>query len=163
MSTIAVQRGATSSRLIFGGAVALILLGLYVYAVLNAIIVVLSCSREGSCTAASPIYITPGMKLALTAVGGLVSALVITELAVTQPGHAPLGRMVSDTSTQAEAKYLRISTFSYLSVWTLTGLAFVVGSMQYPDVLPPLTDLGQIWLGFAVSASYSYFGIKPAS
>jgi hypothetical protein len=47
-------------------------------------------------------------------------------------------------------------------VWLAIGLlAFVVGVMQYPKILEPLTNLGYSWLGLSVSAVYAYLGIRP--
>jgi hypothetical protein len=44
----------------------------------------------------------------------------------------------------------------------LAGLAaFWVGYLRHQGALPALTDLGQSWLGVAIAAGYSYFGIKP--
>jgi hypothetical protein len=98
----------------------------------------------------------------MSLVGGLVSALVIAELAVTKPGEAPVARAIGGASA-APTLTLTIVTAIYLVVWSFAGLAaYVVGPMWYPGKLQPLTDLGQSWLGLAVAAAYSYFGIGPA-
>jgi hypothetical protein len=97
-------------------------------------------------------------------IGGLVSALVIAELAVTEPGSTPVARaLVSVSATRPTlAQAGSIVIVLYLVVWVATGLAaYVVGTMWWPQALQPLTDLGQGWLGLAVAAAYAYFGISP--
>ena len=54
-----------------------------------------------------------------------------------------------------------LGLYVYLAVWTLAGLAAFVVGLRHPDVLQPLTDLGQSWLGLAVAAGYAYFQISP--
>jgi hypothetical protein len=142
-------------KLLFGGAIAIILLGLYVYAVLYAVMVV---------TGLNPGPVTEGYASTMTTVGGLVSALVIAELAITKPGEAPVARaLISDNQpTGATAtRILTLVTGVYLLVWVLTGLtAYVIGAMWHPGTVQHLTDLGQSWLGLAVASAYAYFGIS---
>jgi hypothetical protein len=154
-------RKRMSQKTIFGGAIAVILLGLYVYAVIAAIVVTSCLSKGTGCTAYSKDSFTAGMALTMATVGGLVSALVIAELAITKPGESPVARVLNDNPSQKAMTILKITTIAYLSVWTLFGLlAFIVGYLQHPGVLQPLTDLGQSWLGLAVAAAYAYLGIN---
>jgi predicted metal-binding membrane protein len=146
---------------VFGGLIAVILLGLYVYAVRTAIVIV-NCVFTSGCTTVNVASFTEGMKLSLTLIGGLVSALVIAELAITKPGEAPMARILAPNSSARAQNVLKIVTFLYLLVWLATGLlGFIVGYIKHPGVLQPLSDLGQSWLGLAIAAAYSYFGIKP--
>jgi hypothetical protein len=143
-------------KLLFGGLVAVILLGLYVFSVVYALMVVLGTS---------PGPFTDGFAATMTTVGGLVSALVIAELAVTKPGEAPVARALAPTDGQpAGVTAMRVLTgvtSVYLLVWVVIGLAaYVVGAMMYPGKLQHLTDLGQAWLGLAVASAYAYFGIS---
>jgi hypothetical protein len=151
-------------KALFGGLIAIVLLGLYVYSVAMGILVVKCVSTPG-CTSRPLSSFTDGMITALTLIGGLVSALVIAELAITRPGQTPGARMVGTREATASTRVtntVKIVTAVYLLVWVAAGLsAFVVGYMQHPKVLQPLTDLGQSWLGLAVAAAYVYFGIKP--
>ena len=150
-------------RLIFGGLIAVILLGLYGYAVRFAIQVVTCISTTG-CTEFTASSFTGGFASTMTTVGGLVSALVIAELAITQPGKAPVARALSATASPRATGILKFVTGAYLLVWVIVGLAaYVVGAMWYPDKLKSLTDLGQAWLGLAVAAAYAYFGIQQNS
>lgn len=150
-----------SQKTIFGGVIAVILLGLYVYTIVMALIVTNCLSKGEACKTFTKDSFTSGMSTTLAMVGGLVSALVIAELAITKPGETPAARILDETlSAQAET-ILKITTSLYLLIWTVFGLlAFIVGFLQHPDVLQPLTDLGQSWLGLAVAAAYAYLGIK---
>lgn len=144
-----------STKLILGGVIAFVLLTLYVYLAWMAISVV-GCATPPDCHAS----FTKPMAGALALIGGLVSALVIAELAITKPGEAPLSRAVSSSTSPTESTIVKVATFAYLGVWTLVGLAAFVTGLNYPDELQSLTDLGQSWLGLAVAAGYSYFGIN---
>jgi hypothetical protein len=126
---------------------------------------VVMCASTLGCTQYTADSFTPGFSHPMSLVGGLVSALVIAELAVTKPGEAPVARAIGDASAAPTLSWtLTIVTATYLVVWSFAGLAaYVVGTMWYPGKLQPLTDLGQSWLGLAVAAAYSYFGIGPAS
>ncbi|HEX5759365.1 MAG TPA: hypothetical protein VF121_09245 [Thermoanaerobaculia bacterium] len=149
-----------STRVLFGGAVALILLALYVYLVFHGLLIVRCVTAGGDCTAAD---FKQTMAAALAMIGGLVSALVIAELSVTEPGKTPAARVLSADSSTAAKSGLKVVAFVYLAVWLATGLAaFVFASLQHPETLQPLTDLGQSWLGLAVAAAYAYLGIDPS-
>jgi hypothetical protein len=141
--------------------IVIILLGLYAYAAWFGIAVV-NCVSQPGCSSLTRESFTGGMALALSLIGGLVSALVIAELAITPPGQPLLARAQAGGNSSMSNRIVKILSFLYLGAWAVTGLAaFVVGTMQHPGVLQPLTDLGQAWLGLAVAAGYAYFGIKP--
>jgi hypothetical protein len=145
---------------IFGGAIAVILLGIYLHLIRLAYLVV-DCATSPGCTAYPPGYFNDGMAQALAIVGGLVSALVIAELAATRPGEAPAARALADDATGRTKLILKIVSAVYVLAWMGAGLtAFFVG-LYHPKELPPLTNLGQAWLGLAVASAYAYFGIKP--
>jgi hypothetical protein len=151
-------------KLLFGALIAVILLGLYEYAVYEALVVV-TCASTAGCTKHNIADFSEGFSHAMSMIGGLVSALVIAELAVTKPGEAPVARALGGADATSTLGWtLSVVTSIYLLVWVLTGLAaYVVGTMWYPGKLQPLTDLGQAWLGLAVAAAYAYFGISPPS
>jgi ABC-type thiamin/hydroxymethylpyrimidine transport system permease subunit len=150
-------------KLAFGGLIALILLGLYVYSVFVAIQIV-NCVAAKGCTDHAVADFSQGLVQAITLIGGLVSALVIAELAITAPGQAPMARALDTKSSPRTQLTLQIVTGLYLFVWVCAGVAaYVYGQMLHPQVLQPLTDLGHSWLGLAVAAGYAYFAIRPNS
>ena len=142
-------------QLAFGGGIAFILLGLYLYALVIAIMAALKMG----------VSFTDGFQTTLHTVGGLVSALVIAELAITQPGTTPVARALDATRTNiggGAASAVKGVTILYLVAWIIAGLAaYVVGVLWFPKDVPALTDLGNAWLGLAVAAGYAYFGITP--
>jgi len=142
-------------KLVFGGVIACILIGIYVYLIWLAVCVVTTQS------VVSTTEFNDQMAAALSLIGGLVSALVIAELAVTKPGEMPLQRAYSDNDKRYKRNFIRIVSIAYVIVWIITGLIAFLVSLRKPDALQPLTDLGQTWLGLAVAAGYAYFGITP--
>ncbi len=144
---------------IFGGIIAVILLGLYVHLIRVATLIV-SCASHQPCTAYPTSLFNPGMEQALSLIGGLVSALVIAELAVTSPGELPtVGAW--KTAGKATAPWaLKVISVVYILTWMAAGFwAFIIG-LYHPAVLPALTSLGQAWLGLAIAAAYAYFGLQ---
>jgi hypothetical protein len=103
------------------------------------------------------------MASALALIGGLVSAVVIAELAITTPDNPPLRRLLPDTPSKPQLTVLRLVTFLYLAVWLAVGLWVLVATWQKPDTIPALTALARSWFGLAVAAGYAYFGLKPAA
>ena len=149
-------------KLVFGGIISVILLGLYLRLIWFAIQVV-DCTTTIGCVALRPANFNEGMAQALSVIGGLISALVIAELAVTAKGRAPLTRILSDDASTLAVRTTAIVSTLYILAWIGAGMsAFVVG-LYHPDTLRALTTHGQAWLGLAVSASYAYFGLTPAS
>jgi len=139
---------------IFGGLISIILLGIYIHLIKVAINIVY-CTEENGC----PDF-NDGMAQALSVIGGLVSALVIAELAAAQPGEPLAMRTLSVGASNKIIQITSIVAACYVLVWIVAGLtAFMVG-LYHPDKVPALTTLGQSWLGLAVSSAYAYFGIK---
>lgn len=148
-------------RAVAGGVVAIVLLVFYVLLVHSAIHIV-NCATTSGCTDATVGSFNDVMSQAMSVLGGLVSALIISELAITKPGETPAGRFLSATSTRGR-NVLRWTTWLYVAVWLVTGAwAFWTG-MNHPSVLPALTAVGQSWLGLAVASAYAYFGLSPAT
>lgn len=142
----------------FGGFIAVVLLLLFSSSTLYmAYLVWDACSGQATCPTVS---FSEGLTYVVTTVGGLVSALVIARLSVTEPGKAP---SVVPGTTEATTATTTIAIL-YLLGWMATGLtALVVGVMIYPKVNQTVSDIGTTWLGLAVSAAYAYFGITPLS
>lgn len=147
-------------KALFGGVIAVILLVIYAWLVWRAIAIV-NCLSQADCKEYTAQNFNEGMVQALSIIGGLVSALVISELAATKPGEPPVARVLAANASTRAINTLRYVTVAYLLVWIGLGLwAFMVG-LYHPKELPALTNLGQSWLGLAVAAGYAYFGIKP--
>jgi hypothetical protein len=143
--------------IIFGGFIAYILLGLYAFTVLHLILVVLSCTPEVGCEAQN---VPDGITYVVTTIGGLVSALVISKLTLTEPGGNP--GIIREAESNQEIPWATNLVLAYLLVWLITGLsALIVGVMIRPDVNSTLSDIGTTWLGLAVASGFAYFGLTP--
>jgi hypothetical protein len=117
------------------------------------------CVSDPTCEAET---IPPGVIYVHTTVAGLVSALVVAELAMTKPGEAPAARTLTSDLSEYSQRITAYIAGGYVLVWIISGLAaLITGSMLYPDAVTTLTDAGTTWLGIAVAAAYSYFGIRP--
>ena len=97
---------------------------------------------------------------ALSLIAGLIGALVIAELTVTEPGKPLAARALYDSPSPRASGILKVVSTVYLAVWILCGLAALLISFHKPDAVEALTNLGESWFGLAIAAAYSYFGIK---
>jgi hypothetical protein len=146
------------TRTIFGGLIAVFLLILYAYAIVIAISTAW-CISTG-CAHGYDKDLNEGIISVLNLVGGLIAALVVAELAVTEPGTVPTGRLVA-IQMPTPSSILKWIATTYLLVWVLCGVAEVlVGYLWYPNVVPALTASAKSWFGIAVAAAYSYLGVK---
>jgi hypothetical protein len=102
------------------------------------------------------------MEMGLNTIGGLIAALVVTELAITNPNDVPAARIfAAPGAPQASGLGAKAASTAYLTVWVLTGLgAYVWSALLHPDALKSLTDYGNGWFGLAIASGYSYFGIN---
>lgn len=148
----------------FGSLVAVILLLLYSSSTFYMASEAVSfCAKSVPCVVPPGGLIGEGFVYVATTVGGLVSALVIAQLSVMEPGHPPTVGSFTPASPRSVNAVTALVTL-YLLAWIATGLtALVVGVMLYPKVIQTLSDIGTTWLGLAVSAAYAYFGLKPNS
>jgi hypothetical protein len=127
----------------FGGLVAVILLLLFSASTLYMVSSVISfCASTNPCVSPPAGLVGEGFVYVVTTVAGLVSALVIAQLSVTEPGKPPtLG------SFRPEGRAATMVTgvvALYLLAWIATGLAaLVVGVMLYPKVNQTLADSGR--------------------
>ena len=144
---------------LFGGVIAIVLLGLYVLLVERAIRIAL-CLADSACKTYKAGDFNDSMAQAVAVIGGLVSALVISELAIAQPGKPPVPGSLRAQTSPGAVKVVSVVSVTYVAVWIAAGLAAFIVSLYHPTVLQPLTSLGQAWLGLAVAAAYAYFGLK---
>lgn len=147
---------------IFGGILAVALLLLYAVSAWSMILAILAvCPGTAECSLELAKQYNDGFRYVLTTVGGLVSALVIARLSITEPGAIPNFSALHVLTVRARTAS-NVVVSLYLLVWGATGLAsLVVGVMLHPNVIPTVSDLGTVWLGLAVAAGYAYFGLTP--
>jgi hypothetical protein len=147
-------------KAIFGGVIAVVLLGIYVH-LLRVAYLIVDCASQAGCTARTPADFNDVMAQTLAVVGGLVSALVIAELAITKPGEAPVARVLPSYASPTSKTVVKAVTVAYVLVWLFAGLAAFMKGMYHPKTLPAFTGVGQSWLGLAVASAYAYFGLEP--
>ena len=148
------------NRLLIGGLLTLVLIFLYLYSLVTALLFASGCTQDTCPLDANVAFL-------LQTLGGLVSAVVVSELSVTSPGEAP-GARISDVAVSNVQQ--RASTFvasAYILVWIVSGVALIIlGWIQHSHV-PEVVSAGKEWLGFAMAAGYAYFGVsaptKPAN
>ena len=141
-------------KLIIGGIIAYILLILYSGIAIYIIIKVIECSKDQSC---GKLELHSGLIYVLTTVGGLVSALVVSRMTITNPGSDPA---VFRNFNGDQPLIVNFIVWSYLIIWTFTGFAtLLVGVIIFPDICKTLSEFGTTWLGLAVAAGYAYFNI----
>jgi len=151
-------------RQLFGGLLSVILLLLFLFLLWEAFRVasaVVACGDVSSCISDVTRHFGSPMEAGLNTIGGLISAIVIAELAITKPSEVPAARLFAAPGTPASGPGPKAAAIAYLSVWVLTGLAaYVWASLLHPDALKPLTDYGNAWFGLAVASGYAYFGVN---
>jgi uncharacterized protein YacL len=126
------------------------------------IISIVLCDVNATCKATDTRTVTEGMAYVVTTVGGLVSALVVAQLAATQPGENPTTLFLSESAPDIAKSIATAVVIGYLAIWVITGMAaLVIGVMLHPEASPTLKDMGTTWLGLAVAAAYAYFEIRP--
>ena len=168
----------------FAGTITITLLGLYVFTMVYMLYSLIVHDAKDFPT---------GITYVITTVGGLISALVIAQLTATEPGEDPTKTLTfklvpvvynkvdnkentsnsgsrksnTDNVTNNDKKLMKTAswiTLSYLLSWFLLGfLCLIIGTLFYPDVNQTISDIGTTWFGLAISASYSYFGIRPGA
>ena len=146
---------------IFGAIIAFLLFLIYLTTIIFMLSRIFSLNGGGG----TSIEFNTGITYVVTTIGGLVSALVIAQLAVTKPGENPA--IVKVANVRGEFTQHKTATslaYFYLGGWLLAGTAcLIIGVMIYPDASKTISDIGTTWLGLAVAAGYSYFGIQPGA
>lgn len=154
-------------RWILGAVLAVVLLLLYGYSVSYAIYLVhFAQYAEGEVVSVVAKSKFEGYNEAISLIGGLVSALVIAVLAATPAKEQPSLRNFNADLSDEQNNKSKIVIWTYMLVWLFIGLAsYIFGKFLHNGVLEPLTTHAQSWLGFAITATYAYFGLsqKPHS
>jgi hypothetical protein len=143
----------------------IILLGFYVFAVGTAVnstlLAARQCGTNAACADAFHSKRIDGVNLILNVVGGLVSALVVAELAVTNPGELPSAQLLKRRMTRSSKKLRTILSTAFIIVWILCGVISIVIYVLYPNETPAaLSEFAKAWLGLAIASAYSYLGIR---
>jgi hypothetical protein len=142
------------TRLIVGGLLVFVLLGLYVFALITALGIARACP-----VAQCPLDDSARAFL-LHTIGALVSAVVLSELAITKPKEAP-GTHLAGAFSTGQRTAVKLFVAIYIVAWLAGGLFLVIlGWVQHPTV-PEINSAAKEWLGFAVAAGYAYFGLSP--
>jgi hypothetical protein len=127
-------------------AIAIVLLGLYAFAV--------------SIVFRAPTAVpTEGARMVLDLVGALVSALVIAVLAII-PATSQARRQFLSSFGPTAPQVLAILSAAYLVTWLVCGVALVVLWMMVDNASAALASAAKSWLGLAVAAAYAYFGLR---
>ena len=149
-----------SPRVFVGSIIVGLLLLLYVASVIFAINIARCVAH--TCGTLSIKDFHEGWSTAFTTVGGLVSALVISELALTKRKTMPSMQIAGAVAAIDPGKLVKLLSVAYVGVWLVAGLsAFIAGNLAYYNVFPLLTDMGKSWFGLAIAAAYAYFAIEP--
>ena len=119
------------------------------------------CRTDAACAQSFHARRIEGVNLILNVVGGLVSAMVVAELAITQPGELPSAQILKRDRTQAGKGMMTVISTAFILVWLAGGAAAVVMYLLYPNVIPAaLSEFAKAWLGLALASAYSYLGIR---
>ena len=139
-------------REIVGSLISVVILILYA-AVLWEIIDLVKDWNKGD----PEVDIAGGKLLIVTGIGGLVSAVVIATLGISEPGRAPTGT-VQVLSKDFGKTLMTIVTLVYIGVWLfLGGYAAIYGVIKLPEASSTLNELGIAWFGLLLGAGYAYF------
>lgn len=156
-------------RLIVGTLIAFVLLFLYAFVLIKAVGIALEAPPAGALEAPPadrPAKSLPeGASYVLQIVGGLVSAVVAAQLAVTQRGKVPDGQvfgLIGEHPPRQTANIAAAIALLYLAVWFILGVvAVIMGLIEAKTPVKPLEEFAKAWLGLALAAAYAYFGIEP--
>jgi len=143
----------------------IILLGIYVFAIGTAIwstfLAVNLCHTNAACAQNFHARRIEGINVILNVVGGLVSALVVAELAITQPGQLPSAQILRKRVSKSAKQVMTVVSLGFIIVWLVCGAASLIIYVLYPNAIPAaLSEFAKAWLGLALASAYSYLGIR---
>jgi len=136
-----------TSKAVFGSVLAAMFLALYALLVGTAVLY--------------PAIFTASMADYLAVIGAFVSAVVIAELAVTEPGSPPMAQALSNP-TPANIARARWLSALYVGVWIMCGVACLIYGWFKPDASAVVVGMGKAFFGTTAAAVYAYMGVKPA-
>jgi hypothetical protein len=142
------------NREILSGIIACILLLIYVLALGSLIIQVIKSGSEPVVPAENILWI-------INLIGGIVTGVVIANLAVTRPGETPMTQVRNMAAAYGHS-LMQTVVWIYIGVWLVSGLfTFYIGVISHPDISGTLTEIGKAWLGILAGAAYAWFGTEP--
>ena len=104
-----------------------------------------------------------GMSYAFNTINGLISAIVIAELAITRTGEAPAALLFQSNLDNKPHISKKILSSIFLIVWILAGfVAFYSSQIIVQTTVVEISELGKSWIGLLVGAAYAYFGINSS-
>lgn len=140
-------------QLLFGGLLALILLGFYIWSIVDAITL-------AQCKANCPQF-SSNMSYLLNTIGGLISAVVIGVLGATKTGEFPSPKSIEKTLSGWVQTLGVVMPSLFILAWIICGVFTVIFGFILYDNVPALGASAKVWLGSAIGAVYAYFGIQP--
>lgn len=147
-------------QLLFGGLLATILLGFFIWSIVDGVSIASSCKSSSNCTN----EFSANMSFLLNSLGGLIAATVVGVLGATQPGEYPSKNLFEKNLTGIVKSVAAYMPSFYILVWIVCGVVMVIfGFILYPEAVAPLNAQAKVWLGTAIAAVYAYFGITPDS
>jgi len=108
-----------------------------------------------------PTSFNAEMATALATIGGLVSALVVAELAVTGRGEVPVARVLGNGATDDAPRTRKTLSILYLAVWVVCGALCWIYGLVNTGASEVVANVGSAWFGTALAAIYAYFQIQP--
>jgi hypothetical protein len=143
------------NREVLLGIIACMLLLIYVISLGSLISIVVSSDSRPVVPAENIIWV-------INLIGGIVTGVVIANLAVATPGETPM-LQVRNIAAEYGQSLMQTVVWLYIGTWLVSGLVtFYVGVISHPDISATLTGIGKAWLGILAGAAYAWFGIKQS-
>ncbi len=140
-------------QLIFGGILAVILLGFYIWSIWIAVFVALGKYDVS--------YFSVNISYLLNTIGALISATVVGVLGATKSGDFPAQKTLEKGLTGMVQTFAGFMPSLFILAWIICGVIMVIFGFTYD--FDPLTSQAKVWLGTAIGSVYAYFGITPNS
>src|SRR5262245_48233573 len=114
------EKRIVAPQLIFGGLIALVLLGMYVWAIASGV----CAARPGTCHESVTPF-SANVQSFLNSVGGLISATVVGVLGATSASEFPGARLFRDHLSGTWQKIAEFMPSLYILVWIFCGTVLV--------------------------------------
>ena len=151
-------------QLLFGGVLAVLVLGLYGYSVYEAVDLARECKDDkGNDIVGCTRELSGNLTLFFNVIGGLISAVVVGVLGSTNRGDLPAKEAFEKNLKGYTAIIAGYMPSFFILFWIICGVYMILcGFLTFNiDPVPSLTVQTKAWIGTAIGAVYAYFGIKP--